>query len=433
MAQVFKPLEGIRVLSFETAFALPAGTRALHDLGADVVRVASPAGNAFGRYVSITDGVFHGKSCVSIDLTLERGRAIARDLAREADVVCNNFRPSVLEKYGLGANALRQMKPELIVLQLSGYGTPGPWSNYPAYGPSTEAAGGLFKLMVEKEERPFRFQTGVFSDQLSGRHAAFAITSALLKRHATGEGATIDLSMTECITHLIGEEVVAASLNDGQLTEWQQERRRHPNRDRRHAPQGIYRCRGDDEWVSISITSDDAWRALCTFLDDFDPDLAVEARRASHDAIDRQLSAWTSEQDKDTVMARLQASGVAATAVRTVRDSANDPQFLARQTLQMVQHKEPLLGYDAHPHPPLPWRILGRLRRRFTDFRRTGQDNPAVLKRWLGLRRREISRLETDGVLYRSDALDMNARQPSSHHDPRFAEIVGLASGRETA
>lgn len=426
MAQVFKPLEGIKVLSFETAFALPAGTRALHDLGADVVRVAAPAGNAFGRYVSVTDGVFHGKSCISIDLTLERGRAIARDLAREADVVCNNFRPSVLEKYGLGAAALREMKPELIVLQLSGYGTPGPWANYPAYGPSTEAAGGLFKLMVEKEERPFRFQTGVFSDQLSGRHAAFAITSALLKRHATGEGATIDLSMTECITHLIGEEVVAASLNGNQLTGWQQERRRHPNRDPHFAPQGIYRCLGDDEWVAISITSDDAWHALSKAVPSLDPDLDREARRAAHDAIDLKISAWTAEQDKDAVMTTLQASGIAATAVRTVRDSANDPQFVARQTLQMVRHREPLLGYDAHPHPPLPWRIIGRLRKRLTDFRRTGQDNAAVLARWLGLRRRDIRELEADGVLFQSDALDMNARQPTAHHDARFAEIVRL-------
>ena len=426
MARTYLPLDGIKVLSFETAFALPAGTRALHDLGADVVRVASPGGNAFGRYVSVTDGVFHGKPCISIDLTHADGRQIAVDLALEADVVCNNFRPSVLEKYGLGAATLRGLKPELIVLQLSGYGTPGPWSNYPAYGPSTEAAGGMNKLMVEEEERPFRLQTGVFSDQLSGRHAAFAITSALLKRHETGVGASIDLSMTECITHLIGEEVVAASMNGGELTEWQRQRRRHPNRDAEFAPQGIYPCRGDDEWVAIAITSEKTWRALAGLVEGLDASADVAARRADHDAIDARIGAWTEPLAKDDVMHRLQALGIAASAVRTVRDSATDPQFSARQSLQMVQHKKPLLGYDAHPHPPLPWRVLGRLRRRLTDFRNSGQDNATVLARWLDYPRRRVNQLERNGALSRSDQLDMSVRQPTTYHDPDFARIVGL-------
>ena len=161
--EVYAPLKGIRILSFELAFALPAGTRALHDLGAEVVRVTPPGGNNFGRYVSVSDGVFHGKSCISIDLTKQEGRDIAMSLAILADVVCNNFRPSVLTKYDLAAKVLRERKPELITLQMSGYGTPGPWSDFPAYGPSTEAAGGLNRLMVNEGEVPIRIGTGVFS------------------------------------------------------------------------------------------------------------------------------------------------------------------------------------------------------------------------------------------------------------------------------
>jgi CoA:oxalate CoA-transferase len=127
---VYLPLKGVRVLSFEIAFALPAGTRSLCDLGADVVRVAPPGGSAAASYISVVDGVFHGKPCISIDLTTEEGRELAFSLAMHADVVCNNFRPGVISKYGLDSQRLRAAKPDLIYLQLSGYGTPGPWSGF---------------------------------------------------------------------------------------------------------------------------------------------------------------------------------------------------------------------------------------------------------------------------------------------------------------
>ena len=173
-ARIYQPLKGIKVLSFELAFALPAGTRTLADLGAEVVRVARPDHNAFGNYISVIDGVFQSKPCIAIDLKTDRGQQLAFDLAMEADVVCNNYRPGVLDKFGLSAAALRQARPALIYLQLSGYGTPGPWSSYPAYGPSTEAAGGLNRLLVNEGEMPIRIGTGVFADQLAGL-AAYSI------------------------------------------------------------------------------------------------------------------------------------------------------------------------------------------------------------------------------------------------------------------
>jgi CoA:oxalate CoA-transferase len=249
--RTYKPLSGIKILSFELAFSLPAGTRALHDLGADVVRV-SPPERQQDRYISVIDGVFHGKSCIAIDLTKEQGRDLAWQLAMQADVVCNNFRPHVMAKYNLDDKRLRRTKPELICLQLSGYGTPGPWSDFPAFGPSTEAAGGMNRLMVDESETPFRISSGVFADQLSGRYAALAITAALQNRQESGKGATIDLSMTACITHLLGEAMTKASLQDN-MPEFR------GNRDPRFVPQGIYRAEGSNEWISISITDDDVY------------------------------------------------------------------------------------------------------------------------------------------------------------------------------
>jgi crotonobetainyl-CoA:carnitine CoA-transferase CaiB-like acyl-CoA transferase len=356
-SKIYAPLKGVRILSFELAFALPAGTRALHDLGADVVRVTPPGGNNFGRYVSVSDGVFHGKPCISIDLTKVEGRKLSMDLAMKADVVCNNFRPSVLAKYGLSSNILREKKAELITLQLSGYGTPGPWSNFPAYGPSTEAAGGFNRLMVNEGEVPVRIGTGVFSDQLAGRHAALAIVAALQKRSKTGKGQHIDLSMTECITQLMGELITEASITGSVPVS-------HGNRNPKRVPQGIYPCLGEDEWIAISIEDDKAWQR-------FVPVSGIEQLRAEafrehasrwqrHDDIDELLSAWTIEFKKDDLTRLLQDQDIAAAPVRTVVDSALDPQFKARGALQMVDHAQPLFGYSAHPHPPLPWLVEGR-------------------------------------------------------------------------
>jgi crotonobetainyl-CoA:carnitine CoA-transferase CaiB-like acyl-CoA transferase len=420
----FAPLEGVRVLSFELAFSLPAGTRALHDLGADVVRV-SPPERRHDRYISVIDGVFHGKRSMGIDLTNDRGRTLARRLALAADVVCNNFRPAVLGKYGLDEATLRQEKPELICLQLSGYGTPGPWSNYPAFGPSTEAAGGFNRLMYAEDEIPTRLNTGVFSDQLAGRHAALAIVAALQRRRETGAGAGIDLSMTACITHLLGENMTRASM----LAET-------PaftgNRDDRFVPQGVYRTAGDDEWIAISVTSDEAWRALCTQLNNpqlhprLDPDADRAARLLVHDDIDRAISEWTAPQHKDEIAISLQAIGVAAAPVRTVADAGLDPQFAARGTLQAVVHDEPKMGFNSHPHPVLPWHIDGFDRRQLTDYRHTGADNRTALADWLDVSSSECDALLASSALHEEGPMSLAPRPEGPPRDPNFGDKLGL-------
>lgn len=420
-AKTYKPLAGVRVLSFELAFALPAATRALYDLGAEVVRVARPDGNNFGRYVSVSDGVFLGKPCVAIDLTKEEGRKIAFDLALKADVVSNNFRPGVLEKYGLGAAALRTRKPELVWLQLSGYGTPGPFASYPAYGPSTEAAGGMNRLLVDEGEVPIRNGSGVFSDQLAGRYAALAIVSALEERSRSGRGATIDLSMTECITHLLGSIMVEA-LRTGQTP------RAEKNRSEVFAPQGVYPCRGRDEWIAITIKTDRSWRAFAGLVGKaLDSQMPVAQRHRNHDEIDRAIADWTRNQDKNELASLLQREGVAAGPVRTVQDAALDPQLRARKSLQMVRHQSPMLGHSAHPHPPLPWRVANRKKVEVTDYRNSGQDNESVLARWLGLAPARVRKLEQQGVLFNEGPVEITARKASGElYDPDFATKLDL-------
>jgi|TARA_B100000315_G_scaffold260445_1_gene321938 crotonobetainyl-CoA:carnitine CoA-transferase CaiB-like acyl-CoA transferase len=419
---VYLPLKGVRVLSFELAFALPAGTRVLSDLGAEVVRVARPGGNPYSRYISAVDGVFHGKPCIDIDLKTARGKQLALDLALEADVVSNNYRPGVLDKFGLGSDRLRKAKPELIWMQLSGYGTPGPWSTFPAYGPSTEAAGGLNRLFVNEEEVPIRVGSGVFSDQLSGRYAALAIVAALEKRCETGEGATIDLSMTECITHMLGSLMVQAATTGSVPSA-------EGNRHSRYVPQGVYPCAGVDQWLAISIGTQQTWEQLVDIVADarLNNAMTIAERRASHDDIDAIIRQWTMGRDKDVLADLLQRHGIAAAPVRTVQDSALDPQFKARGSLQQIRHSQPVMGYRSHPQPPLPWRIIGRKRKTLTDYRNNGRDNEKVLGRWLGYDAAQVKELVKSGVMSvsRSRSLD-NRLWASSLNDPDFASKLGL-------
>src|SRR5690606_12628827 len=185
--------------------------------------------------------------------------------------------------------------PRLIVLQLSGFGTPGPWQDYPAYGPSVEAAGGMNGAMGREDQLPQRVGGGVYADTVGGRYAALAICAALLHRDRTGEGQYIDASMYEAIVTGIGDLVVQASATGAAP-------RRYGNRHERYAPQGVYPALGEDQWVAISVTNDAQWGALSHVI--ADPRLDDSAyddeagRSAGHDAIDEVIAAWSSRHDK---------------------------------------------------------------------------------------------------------------------------------------
>lgn len=420
----YQPLRGIRVLSFEIAFSLPSGTRTLAELGAEVVRVAGPARPA-GTYIAVIDGVFLSKPCVGINLRHEDGRAIARQLVAKADIVCQNFTPNVMAGFGLSPADLLAIKPDLIVLQLTGYGTPGPWAGYPAYGPSTEAAGGLNALMGDETDEPVRIGSGVFADELSGRFATLAIMAALERRQRTGEGEVIDLSMTESITTLLGGAIAGAHLS-GVVPA------RAGNRDAEFAPQGVYPCQGDDQWIAISVKDDAQWAALAEVIASSEllaEDLrTAEGRQKAHDAIDASLAEWTSRFEKDQLAARLQATGVAAGPVRRPEDSHFDDHLAARDAFQRVEHEAPVIGYTAHPHLPNPWIADGFDRARLDEFRYTGADNQRVLKRWLGMSAAEVRGLTTDGALLDVGELVVGDRHalPGATVDSDAGERLGL-------
>jgi len=279
-------------------------------------------------------------------------------------------------------------------------------------------------LMGRETDPPVRVGSGVFADQLSGRYAALALVAALNHRRRTGEGQYIDLSMAECITNLLGH-FLAGSARSGRLPP------RLGNRDAVYAPQGIYPCRGQDEWLAVTVKNDRQWQELVDLIGSprlRDPALtAAEGRRRCHDEIDDAIAGWTADKDKDDLSGLLQSRGIAAGPVRKVHDSLFDGHLAARGAFQMVRHTQPVLGYAAHPHLTTPWVAAGKRRARLTDIRHAGADNASVLRRWIGMTATEVAALGRRGALVDSGPLKVEIRvAPPVPSTPDFAERLGL-------
>lgn len=430
----YRPLRGVRVLSFEAAFSLPAATRVLAELGAEVVRVGRPFGD-FPAFTHRTDGSAINKRSLSIDLGTMAGRALALRLAAVADVVCNNFRPKFMRGVGLTYEDLRAQRSDIIVVQLTGYGSPGPWENIGAFGPSVEAAGGMDATIGLPEDPPTKVGSTVFADQTAGRYAALAIMAALERRRQTGEGCYIDLSMCESITHILGDLVLGAARAG----------RPPPKRGNRSpifVPQGVYPCLGEDEWVAVSVGTDVQWQALCSLIIDEKAKGAATLRRLiaagrleraeRHDEIDAAIASWTATVTKEEAAERLQARGIPAGPVNKVADMPFDPQLVHRGAFQWVDHEPPVLGYRSHPHLTLAWLSRGFARPPLKDARPDGADNEFVLKAWLGLSKAEVGVLMRQGAVLPPNLPPVEIGQrPRPVVDLDFAERLGLEPAQE--
>ena len=393
------PLEGIRILDFTHVLAGPFATRVLGDMGADVVKIMSStrAGLAGG-----VDHPYHAlwnrnKRVFQLDLSRDRAREIARDLALQADVVIDNFSVGVLDRWGIGYNDVSPDNTGVIYIGMSGMGTSGPWSTYVTYAPTVHALAGLTYLTGV----PGRNDIGIgfsYNDHMAGLHGAVAVLAALEGRRLTGTGQRIDMSQFEVGVNFGGPALldwfangVAAEPvgNDPPWEAW--------------TPHAIYPCAGDDRWCAIAVVADPQWRALCRLMEaeDWLEDCALSTavgRNARQPEIDARIAEWTRRQNRYELMHRCQSAGIPAGVVQTGEDlTENDPQLA-----QAEMHFE--YG-DAHPNlGPLK---ADRLALRFertpaTVYHRSevfGESNVSVAADWLGISAEEVARLEADGVI----------------------------------
>jgi crotonobetainyl-CoA:carnitine CoA-transferase CaiB-like acyl-CoA transferase len=399
-----RALDGLKVLDFTWAFAGPAATRYLADYGATVVRVESAkrldALRTVGPFKDGHAGVERsggyvnanvGKYGLSLNLSTSEAREVAMRLVKWTDIVIENFSPKVMRSWGMSYEALREIKPDLIMLSSCLNGQTGPQAMLAGYGTMGASIAGFGEL-TGWPDRPPAAPFAAYTDYTSPKFTVAALLAAVDHRRRTGEGQYIDLSQAECSIHTIGRAVLDYTVNGRVPT-------RMGNALREYAPSGVYPCLGTDRWVAIAAPTEDAWRALCVASGRGwaeDRRFATEtARRENREALDEAIGAWTAGFEPGALEDLLQAVGVPVHRASTSADVLADPQLKEREHVVELEH--PRLG-------PVPIET-SRMR-----FGRTpavvtwlapgiGEHNDHVLREILGMSDEEITELVTDGVL----------------------------------
>ena len=399
-----RPFEGLRVLDVGQFIAVPYLTQVLGWLGAEVILVENPKLQSMRIIPPFADAqpglnraagfnlLNTNKRALVLELNSPQGLEVAKRLIAVADVVVENFATGVVEKLGLDYGSVRGSRPDLVYLSIAAFGRSGPLRDFAGFHSVVNLFSGVAAVTGYTGGHP-RILGGFPPDFLGGCYSLLAVLEALHHRRRTGEGQHIEVSMTEAFTTLIPEAVANFSMSGV-------EPERTGNRDGVHAPHEIYRCKGNQRWVAIAVSSDDEWRRLCVVAKrgEWIEDTRFRSqadRLANQDALDTAIEGWTVEQDAEALAAALQADGVAASVVANAADLLRDPHLRERQFVASVQHPETGL----RPMGTTAWRMDGTRPREFTHAPLYGADSRGVLSDVLGMGDAEIDQLEADGVV----------------------------------
>ena len=418
------PLAGVRILDFSWFLASAGATRFLAALGADVLKVEwkthpdsgrgslVPSGGrsaraaADGPLPALKDpsigGQYNnknpGKRGLSLNVADPRGLSIAKALLARCDVVAEGFSPGVLERWGLGYEAQKAIRPDIIYVKQSGMGTFGTYGRFRAVGPIAAALSGMSEMSGLPSPAPPAGWGYSYLDWFGAYSMALSILAALYHRDRTGEGQWIDASQTEAGIMLTQVPVLDWSANG---RAWERTGNRAPYQ--ALAPQGIYRCAGDDRWIAITCETEAHWKALADLAGSClaDPRFATMAGRlAHHDLLDAALSSWTAGFEPYSLMFQLQAAGVPAGVCQTAGDRCdNDPQlrhlgWLTELTGTRIG-RWPLAEVPVRMSRTPPY-LGGRPDRAAPLY---GEDNTAILTGLLGMSEEEVAELTAQGVL----------------------------------
>jgi crotonobetainyl-CoA:carnitine CoA-transferase CaiB-like acyl-CoA transferase len=392
------PLAGIRVLDFTHVLAGPFCTRLLADLGADVVRVESsrhpdhPWPSTFisddKRHASYLN-TNRSKRSIAIDLKNQAGPQIAARLAAAADVVIENFSAGVMDRLGLGYQALSAANPRLIYVSMSGYGHDGPRRDWTSMNMNLQGYSGLMMVSGAEGDPPTAISNS-WNDYIGGLHACFAILQVIDERRDTAQGKYIDLSQFECSVAMIGALLLKTAV-DGEIP------RRPGNRSDRHAPQGVYPCAGTDNWCALVIESAGQWKALANLIGcpgwADPPFTSAQERSLRHDDIDRAITAWSSQRSKEDVERSLRAAGIAAERVRRIDDAVDSPDAPA----VFAEMAEPRVGTMFTTRLPFTLSFVDMPEPRCAP--NLGEHSREVLRQWLNCPAAEIAELERNQAL----------------------------------
>jgi crotonobetainyl-CoA:carnitine CoA-transferase CaiB-like acyl-CoA transferase len=374
------PLSGVRVLDFSWVIAGPTATRYLAAMGAEVIKIEAPGRGDPGRASELHTVLGQAKRSVVLDLKKEEAVTVARALAAKSDVLIENFATGVMDRLGLGAEALRVVNPDLIYVSASGLGRTGPEAHAVAYGTLLQCYAGFAGLNRHPGIAP---RIGfAWLDPMCGLMLAFVVAAALWHRRRAGGVTRIDFSMIEAMLWTMAEPLLGAQL-DAPL----QLQRNHSDR---YVPHGVYRCSGEDDWISIAITGDGEWRSLCAIVSGLSSmaETRFRERMERRTAINDALAAWLRDKAAKAAAAELVKAGIRAAALATSLDLVNDDHLRERGFWEPDA---------AGVLPGLPWRAS--FAQTTGPAPKLGADTEIVLRDVLGMSSDQISALRQADAL----------------------------------
>ncbi len=334
------PLDGIRVLDLTRYLAGPFASMLLSDYGADIIKVESPSGREFRGQAKDRDSYFflsanRGKRSITLDLKAEATRELILRLIPSFDVVLENFRPDVMEKLGLGAEALLERNPRLVYCGISGFGATGPYANRPGFDQIAQGMSGFMSLTGTAAEGPTRAGIAI-ADLLGGIFAAHGVQLALFARERTGRGQVVHTSLLEAVISIL-------SWGAGMFFE----RGEAPGPAGQHhplaSPYGRFRAR--DGYLNIAAGNPSMWEKLARALGHeewiADPRFAGSGDRVRHrDDLTREIEAVLAANDVAYWVSVVNEAGIPCGPVLDVAEVFSDPQVLARDMLVSMPHPE---------------------------------------------------------------------------------------------
>jgi crotonobetainyl-CoA:carnitine CoA-transferase CaiB-like acyl-CoA transferase len=377
------PLAGVRIIDLTAFWAGPSATHSLAAFGADVIKIESiqrPDGIRYsgGMRSDVDDWweygwVFHAmntnKRSVTLDLESHDGIRLFKQLVSKADAVIENFSPRVMDQFGLGADTLLDLKPDLVVVRMPAFGLTGPWRDRVGFAPTMEQIAGLAWVTGLPESPPIPPRGAC--DPLAGAHAAFALLAALEFADRTGRGQLVEMPMIETVLNVTATQTIEFEVFGKILS-------RRGNRGHPEATQDIYRCAGDDNWIAVCAHTDAQRNALSELTSAAD------------------LGDWFAVQDCDAVVDVLASAGIPAAVVVSPSVVTENPQLRHRGFLERLDH--PSTGGGLYPTPPFALLdgAVAWLRRPPPTL---GQHNSEVLTQLCGLTDTDLDRLAAQGVI----------------------------------
>ena len=343
------------------------------------------------------------KKRVSIDVRTPGGLEVFRELVKVSDVFMTNFRRNILDRWGIDFPAVRELRPDIILMWQTGLGGIGPYYTYKSYGILVQHMGGVSLMTGDEGEPPSAINTS-YSDYHTGVFQPSAIIGALMRRRMTGEPATMESSIFKSGAVTAGPAILDYQVN-GRLPE------RVANRDAKWAPHGAYRCEGDDRWCAIAVQNDEQWAGFRRALGNPEwggqPEFStMEGRLANQGRLDELISESTGNLTADELMERMQGEGVPASVVSQGDDLYTSEHLKARDFYRPSPYYVAERGTPAwewEKRDSLAWSTPARLSEtpmEFGHYSNVGEDNDYVFREILGMPESRIEALKEDGSLY---------------------------------